>query len=181
MKLVQEWAKKIGAEVVPTYNAAVNHVIVVVDSDNCAQRTLKFLYGVAAGRWIVGIDWVYSSMRENCVVDEGLFEALDMERESGPSRSWTRSKTSKLFHAFEFYCQEPFTDVTVAQLRELLGTCGALTAATPVQLKKNRRHSLIVVQLDETNKAEVQRKAAWFDKYLSVSESGCLMVWLPTN
>ena len=177
MKLVQDWAKKIGADVVPTYTPAVTHVIVQVDNDNCAQRTLKFLYGVAAGKWIVSIDWVHSSMRENCVVDEELFEALDMEGESGPCRSRMRSKSSKLFQSFEFCCLEPFTDVTAVQLRELLEMSGATCAATPGQMKKNRRHALIVVQTDDTSEADVQKRAAWsFDKYqvLSVSREWVL-------
>lgn len=177
VKLVQDWAKRIGAEVVPTYTPAVTHVIVQVDTENCAQRTLKFLYGVAAGKWIVGIDWVHSSMRENCIVDEELFEALDMEGESGPCRSRTRSRSSKLFQSFEFCCQEPFTDVTAVQLRELLEMCGALTCPTPSQIKKNRRHALIVVQTDDANEADIQKRAAsWFDKYqvLSVSREWVL-------
>lgn len=177
MKLVQEWAKKIGADVVPTYTPAVTHVIVQVDAENCAQRTLKFLYGVASAKWIVGVDWVQSSMRERCVADEELFEALDMEGEGGPCRSRTRSGASKLFQAFEFCCQEPFTDVTADQLRELLELCGAATTPSPAQIKKCRSHALIVVQVDDANEAEVQRRAAnWFDRYrvLSVSREWVL-------
>ena len=170
VKMVESWARQIGAQVSTTYSSQVTHVIVQADAENCAQRTLKFLFGVANGNWIVGIDWVRQSIRNcNLPINELAFEALDMDGEDGPRRSRMRTSGSKLFRSFEFCCQEPFSDVTVDQLRELLELCGALTVKDPSQLSKIRRNCLIVVQIDDEDDGihptDVERKAAdWFDR-----------------
>jgi hypothetical protein len=177
VKMVEDWARRVGAEISLTYSSAVTHIIVQVDEENCAQRTLKFLYGVASGKWIVGIDWIHQCIRETRLIDEEPFEALDMDGEDGPRRARQTSQRSKLFEAFEFCCQEPFTDVSVEQLNELLMLCGAVTANSPAELTKNRRHSLIIVQTDDDVSPAVQRKAAsWFERLqvLSVSREWVL-------
>lgn len=177
VKMVEDWARRVGAEISLTYSSAVTHIIVQVDEENCAQRTLKFLYGVASGKWIVGIDWIHQCIRETRLIDEEPFEALDMDGEDGPRRARQTSQRSKLFEAFEFCCQEPFTDVSVEQLNELLMLCGAVTANSPAELTKNRRHSMIIVQTDDDVSPTVQRKAAsWFERLqvLSVSREWVL-------
>jgi hypothetical protein len=110
--MVEDWARRIGAEVSLTYTCAVTHIIVQLDEENCAQRTLKFLYGVASGKLIVGVDWVHQCIREKRLIDEEPFEALDMDGEDGPRRARQTSQRIKLFADFEFCCQEPFTDVS---------------------------------------------------------------------
>ena len=74
VKMVEDWARRIGAEVSLTYTCAVTHIIVQLDEENCAQRTLKFLYGVASGKWIVGVDWVHQCIREKRLIDEDLLK-----------------------------------------------------------------------------------------------------------
>jgi hypothetical protein len=160
-----------------TYTCAVTHIIVQLDEENCAQRTLKFLYGVASGKWIVGVDWVHQCIRENRLIDEEPFEALDMDGEDGPRRARQTSQRIKLFADFEFCCQEPFTDVSVDQLNQLLELCGAATVNSPTELTKSRRHSMIIVQIDDDISSEVQRKAAsLFDRHqvLTVSREWVL-------
>lgn len=177
VKVVEDWARSIGAEVLSTYTPAVTHVIVQLDEENCAQRTLKFLFGVASGKWIVGVDWVHQSIRDTRIIDEESFEALDMDGEDGPRRARQRGQITKLFASFEFCCQEPFTDVTVDQLRQLLELCGASTVSNPSEFTKRRRHSMIIVQTDDRIGLEVQRKAAnWFERLqvLSVSREWVL-------
>jgi hypothetical protein len=175
--MVEDWARRIGAEVSLTYTCAVTHIIVQLDEENCAQRTLKFLYGVASGKWIVGVDWVHQCIRENRLIDEEPFEALDMDGEDGPRRARQTSQRIKLFADFEFCCQEPFTDVSVDQLNQLLELCGAATVNSPTELTKSRRHSMIIVQIDDDISSEVQRKAAsLFDRHqvLTVSREWVL-------
>ena len=58
-----------------------------LDEDGCADRTLKFLLGVAHGIWIVGFDWVLECEKKHELVCEDEFEALDVDQESGPRRS----------------------------------------------------------------------------------------------
>ena len=173
----EDWARRIGAEVSLTCTCAVTHIIVQLDEENCAQRTRKFLYGVASGKWIVGVDWVHQCIRENRLIDEEPFEALDMDGEDGPRRARQTSQRIKLFADFEFCCQEPFTDVSVDQLNQLLELCGAATVNSPTELTKSRRHSMIIVQIDDDISSEVQRKAAsLFDRHqvLTVSREWVL-------
>ena len=175
--MVEDWAKRIGAEISFTYTPTVTHVIVQLDDENCAQRTLKFLFGVASGKWIVGVDWVHQCIKEKRILDEEPFEALDMDGECGPRRSREICQKYQLFEAFEFCCQEPFTDVTADQLRELLELCGAVTTHSPAELTKCRRHTMIIVQTDDNIGLEVQRKAqSWFERLqvLSVSREWVL-------
>lgn len=170
--MIEDWAQRIGAEVSLTYNSSVTHVIVCLDEENCAQRTLKFLYGVASGNWIIGVDWVHQCIRQDRLIDEGPFEALDMDGEDGPRRARQTSQRGKLFEAFEFCGQGPFTDVTVDQLNQLLQLCGAATVPSPSQLTKTRRYTMIVVQTEEDVSLEVERKAVkWFDSLKVVSIS----------
>ncbi len=71
--------------------------------------------------------------------------------------------------SYEFCCVEPFTDVTVAQLRELLELCGAKTVVSPFALTRSLRCSMIVVQSDtgfDARKADV-----WADQYKTVTVS----------
>lgn len=176
-KIVEEWARRIGAEVSSVYNDTVTHVIVLADDENCAQRTLKFLFGVASGGWVVSVDWVHQCIREGRLLDEEPFEVLDMDGEPGPFRARNRNLSHKLFQAFEFCLQEPYTDVTVEQLRQLLEMSGASTVSCPSELKRSRRHSLIVVQTDDAVGLQVQRRASTcFDRYqvLSVSREWVL-------
>ena len=64
------------------------------DEDNVAERTLKFLYGVAAKKWVVNMDWVRKSISEKRAVNEEGFEAMDMDGEPGPKRSRCSGSTS---------------------------------------------------------------------------------------
>lgn len=83
----------------PTYTHTVTHVIVRVDEDNIAERTLKFLYGVAAKKWVVSVDWIRHCAKENRFVDEEAFEVLDMEGENGPNRA--RVSQTRLFDGYK--------------------------------------------------------------------------------
>ena len=93
--MVEDLARQLGAEVLPTYSPNVTHVIVRVDQDNCAERTLKFLYGVACKRWIVNFDWIRKCVTDGRFVDETPYEVLDMDGNTGPLRA--RLSHSKLF------------------------------------------------------------------------------------
>ena len=108
VKMVEDWARRIGAEVSLTYTCAVTHIIVQLDEENCAQRTLKFLYGVASGKWIVGVDWVHRCIRENRLIDEEPFEALDMDGEDGPRRARQTSQEDQVVCRFRILLSRRF-------------------------------------------------------------------------
>jgi hypothetical protein len=100
VKMEEDWARRIGAEVSLTCTCAVTHIIVQLDEENCAQRTRKCLYGVASGKWIVAVDWVHQCIRENRLIDEQPFEALDMDVEDGPRRARQTSQEDQVVCRF---------------------------------------------------------------------------------
>ena len=106
--MVEDWARRIGAEVSLTYTCAVTHIIVQLDEENCAQRTLKFLYGVASGKLIVGVDWVHQCIREKRLIDEEPFEALDMDGEDGPRRARQTSQEDQIVCRFRILLSRRF-------------------------------------------------------------------------
>lgn len=93
--MVEDLALELGAVVLADYDPSVTHVIIRVDKENCARRTLKFLYGVASKAWIVSIEWIRESNTTGGFVDESPFEVRDMDGQPGPCRD--RLNNSKLF------------------------------------------------------------------------------------
>jgi hypothetical protein len=87
---------------------AVTHIIVQLDEENCAQRTRKFLYGVASGKWIVAVDWVHQCIHENRLIDEEPFEALDMDGEDGPRRARQTSQEDQVVCRFRILLSRRF-------------------------------------------------------------------------
>ena len=70
---VQQFLKRFGmpgSEVCPSWNESVTHVIAKSDEMNVADRTLKFLHGIANNLWIVSFEWVKSSLQESKLLDE---------------------------------------------------------------------------------------------------------------
>lgn len=114
--MVEDLARQMGAEVLPAYTPNVTHVIVRVDEENCAERTLKFLYGVACKRWIVSIEWIRECVKEGRFVEESRFEVLDMDGQSGPSRA--RISQSKLFDLYVhfFFTFQPFQRLLIGRI-----------------------------------------------------------------
>ena len=172
VKVIEDFSRQFGVDFLTTYTNRVTHVVVRVDEDNMTERTLKYLYGVAGHKWIVNVDWVRQCLKEKRFVGEEPYEVLEMEGEDGPRRS--RHSRTLLFQDFEFCCLEPFTDVTVDQLREILHLCGAKTVESPTELTRSRRYSLVVMQTDTGG----DQKSAdiWFKRYqvLSVSREWVL-------
>ena len=76
--MVEDWARRMGAELSSTYTPSVAHVIVQKDDENCAQRTLKFFFD---GKWTFVIDWVHQYINDNKFVNEKPFEVLDFDGE----------------------------------------------------------------------------------------------------
>ena len=108
VKMEEDWARRIGAEISLTCTCAVTHIIVQLDEENCAQRTRKILYGVASDKWIVAVDWVHQCIRENRLIDEQPFEALDMDGKDGPPRARQTSQEDQVVCRFRILLSRRF-------------------------------------------------------------------------
>ena len=108
------------------FNKDVTHVVVKTDSNNGANKTLKYLQGIVHRKWIVNYQWVVDSLKERRAVNEELYEVVDCRTlEAGPRKSRLREKG--LFEGFVFFCMGPYVNVSVEQYQvsivELLVTC----------------------------------------------------------
>lgn len=111
---VKTLAQKVNVKYRQQFDQEVTHVIVKADKDNSANKTLKYLQGVAHKKWIVGFDWVINSLKENRLVNEEPYEVVDSRTlEAGPRRSRLREKD--LFTGFVFFCNGPYDNVSVQQ------------------------------------------------------------------
>ena len=52
------------------WSNAVTHVIVRCGADGCTERTLKYLYGVVAGVWVLRVEWVQRCVEQGHMVPE---------------------------------------------------------------------------------------------------------------
>ncbi|XP_065897466.1 BRCA1-associated RING domain protein 1-like isoform X2 [Dysidea avara] len=66
-------SKKFNAKICDTFTTDVTHVVTPVDK-GCCPRTLKYLYAVAAAKWIVSYNWITDSLSKNEWADETLYE-----------------------------------------------------------------------------------------------------------
>ena len=61
--------------IVETVSKSVTHIVVGTDADLRAQRTTKYLMGIAAGRLIVSHKWIEACLRD----PKNLLNAKDFE------------------------------------------------------------------------------------------------------
>ncbi|XP_066980620.1 uncharacterized protein [Macrobrachium rosenbergii] len=166
MLKVDEFIKRVaiaGSSLKKSWASNITHVIVKTDKDMLAQRTLKYLYGVAAGCWVISLQWVFDSLSLNKVLPEIDYEVLDCTGAPGPRRSRTYFKP--IFENYEFFLKPPFLEVSVDQLKDLLELCGARIIKSPGEFSQNKNvMKLIIVQTD--TKHDVQ---SYLTKYQKVT------------
>ena len=51
----------------------ISHVVVKTDEEGMTERTLKYLYGVASGVWVLSITWIIDSLNSNTILPEVFF------------------------------------------------------------------------------------------------------------
>ncbi|XP_051169228.1 breast cancer type 1 susceptibility protein homolog isoform X2 [Leptopilina boulardi] len=125
IQMVRQLSELVNANFISTFNSTVTHVIVkVIGQRNTTEKTLKYLQGIAYGKWIVTIDWVNDSLKNQKMLDEDKYEVVDnLTLEEGPKKS--RLRTKSIFEGFICLCQGPFNDVSVADYSDLLTHMGA--------------------------------------------------------
>lgn len=147
---VQDLVNKLappGTKLMKSWVDGITHVVVKTDADRMAQRTLKYLYGVANGCWVVMLEWILDSITLKQLQNEEEYEVLDCTGVPGPHRA--RTTITPLFHGCEFYLIPPFMDVTLEQLQEMLEQCGARVVDSLQKFSQSKQSlKLIVLQTD---------------------------------
>ena len=65
----------------------VTHLVVSVNPQNCADRTLKFLQAITNKCWIISLTWVQECLTQDTLFIPESFEVLDTNNQPGPNRS----------------------------------------------------------------------------------------------
>nr|XP_045619758.1 uncharacterized protein LOC123771312 [Procambarus clarkii] len=156
MGKVQDLVNKLGVPgscVKRSWGEGITHVVVKTEPDCLAQRTLKYLFGVAAGCWVITLQWVLDSLSTKKLLPEEDYEVLDCTGAPGPQRGRTNPKP--LFRDCQFYVKPPLFEVTTEQLKELIELCGAQVVDSPVKFSKNKQcMKLVVVQTEANHDAD---------------------------
>ncbi|XP_034243716.1 breast cancer type 1 susceptibility protein homolog isoform X3 [Thrips palmi] len=153
---VKKLANIVKAEFSSKFTSDTSHLIVGVDENNRADKTLKYLCAVAAGKWVVSPAWVEKCLEAKKLLPEEPFEALDTTGEPGPQLS-RESRLSKknLFSGFEFCCIGEFPNISRAQMQALLIDCGASIVSKPSSFSfEERVIPVALAQWDESKEAE---------------------------
>ncbi|CAK9809000.1 Breast cancer type 1 susceptibility protein homolog [Anthophora quadrimaculata] len=146
---VKRLAQMVNAKYLSQFDRNVTHVIVKTDKENNgANKTLKYLQGVAYGKWIVSYQWVMDTLKERRLISEKPYEAVDGRTlEAGPRKS--RLRENHLFEEFTFLCIGPYDDVTVEQYQDLLrATGGIVVDSLDALAAEKKRWKIIVIQAD---------------------------------
>lgn len=145
---VKEFAKKHEADYVNQFISGVTHVIVsTIGEKRAAKITLKFLQGIAYGKWIVSYGWIKDCIEQGKLLDETSYEATTYNNDiivAGPQKS--RLRKNDLFENFTFYCIGPYANVSPSQYQSLLLAIGATVVDSLEALAKKKGLKIIVIQ-----------------------------------
>ena len=103
-KVLKATVEAFGAQMSKSFTNSTTHVVCDLQH-GLARRTIKYLQGILAGKWIVSFQWIEASQKAGYWVEEGPYEvAGDVNRRDGPARGRERAKqhSPPLFHGWSF-------------------------------------------------------------------------------
>ncbi|XP_033229797.1 breast cancer type 1 susceptibility protein homolog isoform X2 [Belonocnema kinseyi] len=159
---VKQLAKLVKADFTSSFNPNVTHVIVkVTGPKNAAEKTLKFVQGIAHRKWIVSVKWALDSLQESKLLSEEKYEAVDnLTLEEGPKKS--RLRRRGIFEDFLCMCKGPFNNVSIEEYWDLLIHTGATLVDTMDALTAEKKKlKILVVQGDHWDDKTIKE---WFKK-----------------
>ncbi|CAL1525972.1 unnamed protein product [Lymnaea stagnalis] len=115
--LLKRCATFLHAKIVENFSPEVTHLVTGVNAEGMCPRTLKYLHGVLAGKWIVSTDWLVSCI-ENCnLISEDKFEVkgcCSMKNSLGPQKGRLNrlQQLPGLFDGCQFYFHGKFNSPT---------------------------------------------------------------------
>ncbi|KAF3635874.1 putative myosin-13-like isoform X1 [Capsicum annuum] len=128
--LVSTLKRLSGVTVVKNWDLSVTHVIASTDEKGACRRTLKYLMGVLAGKWIMSIDWIVASLDATEFIDEQQYEIkIDTHGiVDGPKLGRLRilSQQPKLFSGYTFFFMGDFLPSYKSYLHDLVIAAGGI-------------------------------------------------------
>ncbi|KAG5590649.1 hypothetical protein H5410_041163 [Solanum commersonii] len=129
-ELVSTLKRLSGVTVVKNWDLSVTHVIASTDEKGACRRTLKYLMGVLAGKWIMSIDWIIASLEATEFIDEQQYEIkIDTHGiVDGPKLGRLRilNKQPKLFNGYKFFFMGDFLPSYKSYLHDLVIAAGGI-------------------------------------------------------
>ncbi|KAK4345236.1 hypothetical protein RND71_035412 [Anisodus tanguticus] len=112
------------------WDLSVTHVIASTDEKGACRRTLKYLMGVLAGKWILSTDWIIASLEATEFVEEQQYEIkIDTHGiVDGPKFGRLRvlDKQPKLFNGYKFFFMGDFLPSYKSYLHDLVIAAGGI-------------------------------------------------------
>lgn len=129
------FAKKQGGRIAECYNGSTTHVIVNADENCRCLRTLKYLQGIASGRWIVDYRWIKDSMEKQNILPEATYEVrgdhLYCVNAPQTARLSLARGGSRLFSGMTFFVMDGCSPLPKDQISKLLQLAGGKIVSNP--------------------------------------------------
>ncbi|XP_060181871.1 protein BREAST CANCER SUSCEPTIBILITY 1 homolog isoform X1 [Lycium barbarum] len=128
--LVSTLKRLSGVTIVKNWDLSVTHVIASTDEKGACRRTLKYLMGVLAGKWILSTDWIIACVEATEFIDEQQYEIkIDTHGiVDGPKLGRMRvlTKQPKLFNGYKFFFMGDFLPSYKSYLHDLVIAAGGI-------------------------------------------------------
>ncbi len=172
---VNEYCVKVGCATKTVMDAAVTHVIVGHGEDTMrAERTLKYLQAVAAGKLVVGFRWIEECLATGRLhLDPKDYEVLDVTGVEGPKRARQRRELGRppLLDRFELCLVGGGFDgfIKAENLRALLTASGASVVRSVTHMTFARGGVCLAVADKDATAASAagKKRAEYFKMFLS--------------
>ncbi|XP_065184623.1 uncharacterized protein LOC135815275 isoform X2 [Sycon ciliatum] len=150
VRMAKTVAKYGSGRVASRFNGCTTHVILATSDQGLAEPSLKYLQGIAAGVWIVSMNWIEECYKAGTLLPEEEFEVNgDSSVQScAPRQSRiAQAEGRRLFHGTNVTFSESIPVTTrdmLAQTMELGGACivskAGLTASRHLDGNKQQLH-----------------------------------------
>ena len=159
--MYKNFIKKFGLREKNAIDKNVTHLVVSVNPQNCADRTLKFLQAITNKCWIISLTWVQECLTQDTLFIPESFEVLDTNHQPGPNRSRLSGiKTVKLFHGFEMCLNGSFSCIAKEDLDRLLKDEGSQMARS-VNSMSFKKKGIVIVDSKENPTAIKDAERNW--------------------
>merc|ERR1719273_841418 len=159
--MYKNFIKKFGLKEKNAIDKNVTHLVVSVNPQNCADRTLKFLQAITNKCWIISLTWVQECLNQNTLFIPESFEVLDTNHQPGPNRSrLSSSKTAKLFDGFEMCLNGSFSCIAKDDLVSLLKDEGSQMARS-VNSMSFKKKGIVIVDSKENSTTIKEAERNW--------------------
>jgi hypothetical protein len=138
IKCLQDFATSHGIRLASVFNSCTTHVVTNTDENNRCVRTVKYLQGLAAGKWILSYSWIQESVKAGCVLQENGFEVTgdSLGSLTGVPKRARESKSllnKGLFDNHVFSLHGDFLNIGKEQLVQILKLSGATICSSSVR------------------------------------------------